>query len=209
MTKVNPTAKHYKTLISLNKKSTEEKQNEEIMAKNIEQKIEGKQHDLFGGQRWDTWNIRGPKNTRIVARNKLRFSNTAKRFFKNHLKKTDELVSTYDWKLSKKLNIYKIPEGVYPNFQGYSEFYNVNLDEYSDCWDVILTDNNFYLFRNTNRILKKMMKTSSTTTIPSWMNQTRTKERPQRYSSLTRIHQRRIIRTQYRNFLAVTTLGLL
>lgn len=137
MTNVDHRAKHYRTLMDLNKKSKEEKLNEKTLEKNILDNVEKeKQHDLFGEQRWDTWNIRGPKNTRIVARNKLRFSNTAKRFFKNHLKKSDELVKAYDWKLSKKLNIYKIPEGVYPNFQTFSEFYNVDLDEYSDCWQV-------------------------------------------------------------------------
>lgn len=132
MTNVEPnTVKYYKSLINFKKKP-----------KGFEEKIDMAKIEINNqapedeAKRWDTWNIRGPKNTRILARNKLRFFNTDLKVFKNHLKKTRELGKTFDHKLMKKINIYNIPKGVYPKIQNFSQYYKVDTEEYSDCWKV-------------------------------------------------------------------------
>lgn len=135
MTKIDPTMKYYKSLMNFNKRVEEENDilKEKIKLKKLGHKEEKEEEE----ERWDTWNIRGPKNTRIIARNKLTFSNTDAKFFKKHIEKTKELAKNYEYKLRKKLNIYKIPKGVYPKFQHISQFYYINDEEYSDCWEVI------------------------------------------------------------------------
>jgi len=60
----------------------------------------------------------------------MNFTNRTSKKFENHLKEGKEGFELYQWKSKRKLNIYKIPKGVYPQYQKFCEFYKVDPKEY-------------------------------------------------------------------------------